>query len=447
MPAASAVEPRTMLPPPTTTAICTPRSSTSTSWRATPSMRSKPSPKPVAESANASPESFSSTRSYCGLPSPASAGGPSPAITNATVPPVPRPPGVAGLGPLPHLEAGEAAQHELLAHLGRVVVQQVLDGLLVVADVRLVEQHDLLVEAVELALDDLLHDVGRLALGLGGVDLALLLEHVVGHVLAAQVRRVGDGDVQGDLVGESLELVGLGDEVGLAVELDEHAELGGQVRVRGVQVGVDDALGGAVAGPLLDAGLAGLAQDLLGPLEVAVGVLQRLLAVHHPCPGGVAEGLDLGGRDLHSVVLLTGWSDVVSQDLGWRCLVRGSAALAASSAGVVASSSVGSPSAVAASSSAAVCPSGAAAEPLPASAAPEPLPASEAPSADSSSSRSHSASGSSSAGLAAIGVAPSLPAASEAYTLRSRRPSATASATMRVSRLPARMASSLPGIG
>src|SRR5215207_7255009 len=101
-----------------------------------------------------------------------------------------------GLGALPDLEAGEAAQDELLADLGRVGVEQVLDRLLVVADVRLVEQDDLLVVVLELALDNLLDDLLGLALGLAGVDLPLLLDDVLGHLLAPDVAGVGDGDVQ-----------------------------------------------------------------------------------------------------------------------------------------------------------------------------------------------------------------------------------------------------------
>src|SRR5215216_4669920 len=309
-----------MLPPPTTTATWTPRSRTSTSCLATPSILPKSSPNPTLVSAKASPDSLTTTRSKRGLPSPASTGpGWSPTITNAmgrsSACPGRRPTGPwTGLGPLPDLEPREATQHQLLADLGRVVVEQVLDGPLVVADVRLFEQDDLLEIVLELAIDDLLDDVVGLALGLAGVDLALAVDDVVGHVVAGHVAGVGHGDVQGDLVGQALELVGLGHEVGLAVELDEHAQLGRQVRVGGVQVGLDDALGGAAPGPLLDPRLAGLAQQLGRPIQVAARLTQRVPAVHHSGPGGVPEGLDLSGRYLH-----VGWCSLLRCQFSSRC--------------------------------------------------------------------------------------------------------------------------------
>src|SRR5512132_4618967 len=311
-----------MLPPPTTTATCTPRSRTSTSCLATPSIFPKSSPNPTLESAKASPDSLTTTRSKRGLPSPATgpggSPGRSPTITYA-MGSLLRPPGRPtdrswdGSGAFPDLEPREAAEHQLLADLGRVAVEQVLDGLLVVADVRLVEQDDLLVVVLELALDDALDDVVGLALGLLGVDLPLLGEDVLRHLLAPDVARVGHGDVEGDLVGQALELVGLGHEVGLAVELDQHTQLGRQVRVRGVQVGVDDTLGGAAAGPLLDASLAALTQQLGGSFQVAARLLQGVPAVHHSGPGGVPEGLDLSGRDLH-----VGWCSLLRSRLDRR---------------------------------------------------------------------------------------------------------------------------------
>src|SRR5215211_4707382 len=352
MPAASAADPRTMLPPPTTTATWTPRSRTSTSCLATPSILPKSSPNPTLVSAKASPDSLTTTRSNRGLPSPSTgpgwSSGSSPTITYAMgsllrLPGAVRPIGPwTGLGAFPDLEPREATQHQLLADLGRVVVEQVLDGLLVVADVGLFEQDDLLVVVLELAVDDLLDDVVRLALRLAGVDLTLAVGHVVGHVVARHVPRVGHGDVQGDLMGQALELVGLGHEVGLAVELDQHAELGWQVRVGRVQVGVDDALGGAAPGALLHAGLAALAQQLGGLVQVAARLPQRVPAVHHPGPGGVPEGLDLSGRDLH-----VGWCSLLrcrfrlrtsgaqgSYARGDRLSLVGSAASSAASAGV-----------------------------------------------------------------------------------------------------------------
>src|SRR6266700_150575 len=200
---------------------------------------------------------------------------------------------------LPNLVPGEAAQHEPLTDPVGVRVQQLLDRLVLIPDEGLVQQDDLLVEVLQLALDDPLDDVVRLALGLRGVDLALALEDLARDVVAADVGGVRGGDVHRDVTSQPAELVGHGDEVGLAVQLDEHAELGRQVGVGLVQVGLDDALAGRAARALGDPGLAGLAQDLLGPLEVAIRLLQCPLGVHHACACLVAQGLDLGGRYLH----------------------------------------------------------------------------------------------------------------------------------------------------
>src|SRR5690349_15250963 len=89
------------------------------------------------------------------------------------------------------LEAGEA----LDGHAG--LVEDLLDRLLAVGDGRLVEEGDLLEEAVEPALDDL----GERALGLalltsGGLgDLALLGHDVLGDLVAGDVDRTHRGDL------------------------------------------------------------------------------------------------------------------------------------------------------------------------------------------------------------------------------------------------------------
>ena len=110
---------------------------------------------------------------------------------------------------------------------------------------------------------------------------------------------LGGGD---DLVGELDEALGLGDEVGLGVELDERAPgVGDQPGRRG-------ALGAALGG----LGRALDAQHLDGLVEVAVGLLEGLLGVHHPGAGGVAELLHICGGDGHALsvprfVSVLGW--------------------------------------------------------------------------------------------------------------------------------------------
>src|SRR3954468_3843776 len=121
-----------MLPPPTTTEICTPRCCTRRTRSALAAIRSRSAPY-SSEPIRASPESFRRTRSKAG-------GALWGAPTSSRATRTPRGP----LGLLAHLEAGEAADHDVLAGLRRGGRAQVLDRLaavLVLVHVRLVEQH------------------------------------------------------------------------------------------------------------------------------------------------------------------------------------------------------------------------------------------------------------------------------------------------------------------
>ena len=77
-----------------------------------------------------------------------------------------------------------------------------------------------------------------------------------------------------------LEVVVLGDEVGLAVDFDHEAGLG-----VGRDFGGDDALLGGAGGLLGGDGHAGFAQELDGGGLVAVGFDERLFALHHADAG------------------------------------------------------------------------------------------------------------------------------------------------------------------
>src|SRR5688572_8308095 len=148
-------------------------------------------------------------------------------------------------------EAGEPADADVLAGLRGDLVLQLLDGLalvLVLVDVLLVEQHDLLVPLAQLALDDPRADVLGLVGGLLLEDLALLLAQRRVDVLLVDHEGVGGGDVERDVPRERDEVVVARDEVGLAVDLDEHTDLG--VRV---DVGLDRALGRGALAAVLDA--------------------------------------------------------------------------------------------------------------------------------------------------------------------------------------------------
>src|SRR3954468_15986469 len=201
-----------------------------------------------------------------------------------------------GIGLLADGEADEALDDHVLARLGREVGAQLLDRLavvLVAVDVLLVEEHDLLVPALELALDDLGADVLRLVGDLlledaGLAVLVLLRDLVLGDV--PRLRR--GGDVQREVLREVDEVLVLGDEVGVALDLDEHADLAG-----GMHVGLDGALRRLAPGELADLVAHPDAQDLLGLGGVAAGLGEGVLAVHHAGARLLAKGLDVGSAD------------------------------------------------------------------------------------------------------------------------------------------------------
>ena len=115
----------------------------------------------------------------------------------------------------------------------------------------------------------------------------------VGDLLAADPARRRGRDVRRDVARERDEVVVARDEVGLAVDLDDRADL----RVV-VDVGLDRPLGGDALAAVLDALALLDAQQLDRLLDVAVGLGQRALAVHHAGARAVAQRLDVGGRDV-----------------------------------------------------------------------------------------------------------------------------------------------------
>ena len=93
------------------------------------------------------------------------------------------------------------------------------------------------------------------------------------------------------LVGEGDEALVLRDEVGLGVELED----------RDLAVTLDrgdEAFARRAVGALGVALRALQAQDLDGLLEVAVGLLERLLGVDHAGAELLAQGLDVGDREV-----------------------------------------------------------------------------------------------------------------------------------------------------
>ena len=68
---------------------------------------------------------------------------------------------------------------------------------------------------------------------LRAIDVLLLLEGFRSDIFLADEARIGGGDVHGDVVHQALEVVGASDEVALAVDLDQHADLASGVDVAG----------------------------------------------------------------------------------------------------------------------------------------------------------------------------------------------------------------------
>src|SRR3954454_983685 len=445
------------------------------------------------------------------------------------------------------------------------LVEDRLHGLLRVLHRRLVKQGNLLVVAVQTAVDDPRQRLLGLALlacrGLG--DLALLGHHVGGNLVAGHVARSHRGDLHrgaashlagfgavplelhqhdcsrrqggraavhvrrdgavenrdpaeldlladldrepgddladggvaerhgregfevgrlrlrggvGDLLSSIDELVALSHEVGLAVQLDQRRTRGG------------DQPGGCrpLRATLLGLGGTLDAQDLDGLVEVAVGLLQCFLAVHHARAGDVAELLDVGGGDVRHVCgtprdvpVVDRWRDARTRGLrahtgagagarsgtphhagrqawvspsagasgasddGAAVCSAGVSAVGTSTAGTstagVSAAGVSAAGVSAGVSAAGVSAAGVSAAWASVTAASPPVAVTAAWSASPwRSSRSHSASGSSEP----------ISADSPDFTPeRAISPSATASATTRVSSPTARIASSLPGIG
>ena len=91
-------------------------------------------------------------------------------------------------------------------------------------------------------------------------------------------------DLDGEVPDELLELLRARHEVGLAVDLDEHADAAARVDVAG-----DQALAGLPVGLLGRGGDAALAQEQDGLVDVPARLLQGALAVHEACARLLAQ--------------------------------------------------------------------------------------------------------------------------------------------------------------
>src|SRR5207248_5792006 len=196
---------------------------------------------------------------------------------------------------LAHLEPRKPADDHVLAGLGGQRCPNFLDRLPavdVLFDVLLPEQVHVVEPRVDLALDDLVaHVLGAVGCLLGG-DPLLALALVRWKRVLRHGQRSSGRYVEGEVARELDELVGAGDEIGLAVHLDQYPDL-----VPSVDVLLDDTLAGLRSGPLGRLGLALGAQDLHRAVGIAAGLLQRPPAVQDPGAGPLSQGLDVAGRN------------------------------------------------------------------------------------------------------------------------------------------------------
>src|SRR5271166_159838 len=202
-------------------------------------------------------------------------------------------------GLLAYCKAGEAADDHILTSRGSLSVAQLLNGLAVELRVvhRLLEQHDRLKPRVQLAVDDPLAHVLGLVGGLLLVDASLRVSQIGRHVITAEELDGRRGcDLHRHLAREGCEIVVLGHEVRVAVDLYQHAHLRAGVHIR-----LHRALGRRPLAEILDLLALPDPQDLDRLLHVALGLGQGLLAVHHPCARPLAQRLDVLGSDLNRV--------------------------------------------------------------------------------------------------------------------------------------------------
>ena len=113
------------------------------------------------------------------------------------------------------------------------------------------------------------------------------------HLRGVDVGRVVERDRE-HAAHQRLEVIVAGDEVGLGIDLDNDADIV-------LDGDADEALGRHPAALLGGLGEALLAQPVDRRLDVAVGLAQRILAIHHARAGLFAQILDQsGGNGRHA---------------------------------------------------------------------------------------------------------------------------------------------------
>src|SRR5579884_1373576 len=197
--------------------------------------------------------------------------------------------GAGAAGSFANLEAGKALDDDVFAEVGNSLLDHLADGHALILDIVLFVEAILLVELFHFARDDAVHDGLGLARGkrLRAVDLALFLEHFRRNFLTADVARVKRGNVHGDIVREIVKTLGARDEIGLAIDLHEHADLPARVDIT-----ADESFGSFAHGFLGGSGLPLLAQNANGLLEIAAGFHERGSAIGKARIRALAQLLD-----------------------------------------------------------------------------------------------------------------------------------------------------------
>src|SRR5215469_16283242 len=167
-----------------------------------------------------------------------------------------------------YLKAGKSPDGDVFAEIGDGLVDFLADGHGFVLDVVLLIEARFFIELLHLALDDLLDDLLWLPSGarLGAVNLAFLLQHFRSHISSADVAGIDGGDVHGHVMAKILEGFGSRDEVALAIDLDDHADLPARMNVVS-----DQTLCGFARGPLGSGRLAFFAENFDRLLEEVLG--------------------------------------------------------------------------------------------------------------------------------------------------------------------------------
>src|ERR1700693_4795989 len=286
---AAAATPRKKLPPPTTSPICTPVLTTSAISAARLLTRSGSIPKDPPP-ASASPLSLRTMRWYLGTDG---------RLTCS---------GGAGLRPasacaaltlwrrrlrcfldqrrLAYLEANEARDRNVLTKFCNRRFDQVADAGGVIADERLLVQADLFVELAHPPFHDLVHHFFWLAFlqGPPPLDVALFVQNLLCDVLFADELWVRGRHLHGQILHQILEIVGPGNEVGLAVHLHQHAQLRA-----GMDITAYDALPCSTRRLLRCRSDSVLTENDFRFRQIALGLDQGFLALHHARAGSVAE--------------------------------------------------------------------------------------------------------------------------------------------------------------